>query len=127
MSWPILIKSLLFSFLAPRNILRTGKKAMKRLLGIVHMKPEVDVSTWDHTEEDIYGTGGVRTPEQFYKTYGIDVVAKTTQGHLCRFVDGTKRNLHREFTPFLRKDGMGIDYSQIDVAWIDPEPDKGGI
>jgi [Skp1-protein]-hydroxyproline N-acetylglucosaminyltransferase len=28
----------------------TGKKAMKRLLGIVHMNPEVDPSEWDHRE-----------------------------------------------------------------------------
>lgn len=27
-----------------------GKKAMSRLLGIVHMNPETDTSTWDHTD-----------------------------------------------------------------------------
>lgn len=50
----------------------TGKKAMKRLLGIVHMNPEDALDTWDHTEQDIYGIGGVRSPEKFYELFGID-------------------------------------------------------
>jgi hypothetical protein len=107
------------------GIVRTGKKAMTRLLGIVHMNPEVDTSTWDHTDEDIYGLGGVRTPEQFYNIFGIDVVEKTTEGHLCKFV--AEGRMHKEFTPFLRKDGMGIDYSQIHGAWVDPDPDEKGM
>lgn len=40
----------------------TGKVSMKRLLGIVHMNPEVPPEEWDHTGEDVYGVGGVRTP-----------------------------------------------------------------
>ena len=101
----------------------TGKKAMKRLLGIVHMNPEVDRNEWDHTEEDRYGIGGVRTPEQFYKYFGIDVRNKKTQGHLCMFV-GDKAQMHKMWTPLLRKDGMGIDYSSVDYAWIDPQPEQ---
>jgi Glycosyltransferase (GlcNAc) len=101
----------------------TGKRAMQRLLGIVHMNPEVDPSLWDHTEQDVYGLGGVRTPERFYKTYGIDVVRKTSEGHLCHFVDmdGKQGPLHSLFTKHLRKDGMGIDYSQFKYAWKDPD------
>jgi len=99
----------------------TGKNAMKRLLGIVHMTPEVDPSEWDHTDIDIYGVGGVRTPEKFYRIFGIDVVKKKTQGHLCEFVmEGAK--MHKMFTPNLRKDGMGIDYSEIEFEWVDPVP-----
>mmetsp|Transcript_30039 Transcript_30039/g.72938 ORF Transcript_30039/g.72938 Transcript_30039/m.72938 type:complete len:601 (-) Transcript_30039:1364-3166(-) len=101
----------------------TGKKAMKRLLGIVHMNPEVDRSEWDHAEEDRYGIGGVRTPEQFYKYFGIDVLNKKTQGHLCMFV-GDKAAMHKMWTPLLRRDGMGIDYSSVDYAWIDPQPSE---
>jgi hypothetical protein len=82
------------------------------------MNPEVDPKTWDHTDEDIYGLGGVRTPERFYEIFGIDVVKKTTQGHLCQFVSPGR--MHKQFTPFLRNDGMGIDYSQIHTAWVDP-------
>mmetsp|Transcript_3180 Transcript_3180/g.7534 ORF Transcript_3180/g.7534 Transcript_3180/m.7534 type:complete len:603 (-) Transcript_3180:98-1906(-) len=100
----------------------TGKKAMKRLLGIVHMNPEVDPSEWEHVDVDRYGLGGVRTPEQFYKIFGIDVVKKKTQGHLCQFVmEGAK--MHKMFMPHLRHDGMGIDYSNIDYHWVDPNPD----
>jgi hypothetical protein len=95
-----------------------GKKAMSRLLGIVHMNPEIDSSKWDHKQEDRYGLGGVRTPEKFYKTFGIDVVKKETQGHLCEFVSDGK--MHTDFSPHLRKDGMGIDYSNIHYKWKDP-------
>lgn len=102
----------------------TGKKAMQRLLGIVHMNPEVPTSSWDHTEEDTYGLGGVRTPEKFYKTFGIDVVKKTTEGHLCGFVDTNNGRMHRLFTPNLRPDGMGIDYGKITFEYKDPRPDQ---
>eukprot|EP00536_Pseudo-nitzschia_multiseries_P007607 jgi/Psemu1/196067/e_gw1.181.106.1 len=99
----------------------TGKRAMKRLLGIVHMNPEVNPTEWDHTDIDRYGIGGVRTPEQFYRIIGIDVVKKTTQGHLCDFVMESAK-MHKLFTPKLRKDGMGIDYSEINFTWVDPRP-----
>lgn len=88
-----------------------GKKSMARLLGIVKMNPEVPSSFWNHDEEDIYGLGGVRTPEKFYSTFGIDVVKKKTHKQLCDFVQGGK--MHKLFMPKLRSDGMGIDYSQI--------------
>lgn len=97
---------------------------MSRLLGIVHMNPEVDPSSWDHTEEDKYGLGGVRTPEKFYKLFGIDVVKKTTQGHLCQFVHEHGGKMHKQFTPHLRSDGMGVDYTNIDFAWVDPNPEE---
>lgn len=57
---------------------------------------------------------------QFYKTFGIDVVNKKTQHHLCSFVQ--TGNMHRQFTRFLRSDGMGIDYSKIDYEFKDPRP-----
>jgi len=97
------------------------RKAMKRLLGIVHLNPEVPTSAWDHVDEDIYGLGGVRTPEQFYEMMGIDVHRKTVQDHLCQFVDRGGK-MHHDFTHFLRSDGMGIDYSQISFRFGDPGP-----
>ena len=99
----------------------TGKKAMARLLGLVHMNPEVNPNQWDHTEESIYGIGGVRSPEKFYETFGIDVNQKTVQGHLCSFVDNPPK-MHRDFTKLLRPNGMGIDYSQIQYQFKDPRP-----
>jgi hypothetical protein len=101
----------------------TGKPAMKRLLGIVHMNPEDPPESWDHTEEDIYGIGGVRTPEKFYETFGIHVKEKTVENHLCRFVDSDGR-MHKLFTPHLRKDGMGIDYSTVQYQFKDPAPNE---
>lgn len=98
-----------------------GIKAMYRMLGIVHMNPEVNPKEWDHTDEIKYGLGGVRTPERFYDIFGIDVVNKKNEGHLCRFVD--TGDMHKKFTKALRKDGMGIDYDKIDYKFIDPNPD----
>jgi len=99
----------------------TGKKAMQRLLGIVRMNPEVPVTEWDHADEQTYGLGGVRTPELFYRTFGIHVKEKKVEGHLCSFVDlGGK--MHHQFTPLLRSDGMGIDYSKISYQFKDPRP-----
>lgn len=82
---------------------------------------EAPLESWDHVDEDIYGLGSVRTPEKFYELFGIDVVKKTVEGHLCTFVsDGAK--MHKLFTPHLRKDGMGIDYTNIDYRFKDPDP-----
>ena len=95
-----------------------GTKAMYRLLGVVHMNPDIDPEKWDHTEEEKYGLGGVRTPELFYETFGVDVVNKRTEQHLCQFVETGK--MHREFNKVLRPDGMGIDYSKISFRFKDP-------
>jgi hypothetical protein len=100
----------------------SGVKAMFRLLGIVHMNPEVDRNEWDHTEEAKYGLGGVRTPELFYETFGIDVVNKRAEPHLCKFVATGK--MHLMFTKYLRSDGMGIDYNKINYKFKDPLPNE---
>ena len=101
----------------------SGRKAMQRLLGMVHMNPEVPVEQWDHVDEDIYGVGGVRTAEKFYETFGIDVVNKRVENHLCRFVNNNGQ-MHKQFTTHLRADGMGIDYNQIDYQFKDPAPNE---
>jgi [Skp1-protein]-hydroxyproline N-acetylglucosaminyltransferase len=106
-----------------RKYAGTGKSAMARLLGIVHMNPEVSASDWDHRDEAQYGLGGVRTPEKFYETFGIDVVKKTTEGHLCMFVDNGTGRMHKLFMKSLRPDKMGIDYSKINFHFKDPQPD----
>ena len=66
--------------------------------------------------------GDVRTPEKFYEVFGIDVAKKTTEGHLCRFVDTGK--MHKQFTKLLRPDGMGIDYGLITYRFKDPIPNE---
>ena len=100
----------------------TSKKAMARLLGIVHMNPEVDPNYWDHTEEDFYGLGGVRTPEKFYETFGVDVIQKKAQHHLCLFVE--KGHMHKKFQQLIRPDGMGVNYDRISFKFIDPLPNE---
>ena len=87
------------------------------------MNPEIDPEKWDHTEEEKYGLGGVRTPELFYETFGVDVVNKRTEQHLCQFVETGK--MHREFNKVLRPDGMGIDYSKISFRFKDPMKRRG--
>jgi [Skp1-protein]-hydroxyproline N-acetylglucosaminyltransferase len=101
----------------------TGRSAMKRLLGIVHMNPEDPVDSWSHVDENIYGLGGVRTCEKFYETFGINVVDKKIEKHLCQFVD-SKGKMHLTFQPKLREDGMGIDYSTIEYKFTDPFPGR---
>ena len=51
------------------------------------------------------------------------MVKKETQGHLCEFV-ATEGRMHKKFVPLLRKDGMGIDLSNVTFRWVDPNPDK---
>lgn len=125
---------------------------MTRLLGVVHMNPEKDPSTWDHTDVstelvrntrtflkvcvratpsyypafvpqlDMYGIGAVRTPEKFYEVFGIDVVNKKTERHLCRFVDSGQ--MHNQFKKLIRRDGMGVDYSKVIYKFKDPAPNE---
>ena len=104
-----------------RSPLSIGKGAMARLLGIVHMNPEVPRDSWNHKEEDVYGIGAVRTPEKFYEMFGIDVEKKTIEGHLCSFVHEGGR-MHNMLVPKLRPDGMGIDYSDVTYRFKDPAP-----
>jgi len=62
--------------------------------------------------------GKVREVTKFYKTFGIDIVNKKVEQHLCQFVRPGK--MHRLFTQHLRPDGMGVDYSKIDYEFEDP-------
>lgn len=75
-----------------------------------------------HVQEDLYGLGGVRTPEQFYETFGIDVVNKQTEDHLCWFV--ARGGMHNQFQPLVRPDGMGVDYDQITYKFVDPKKEE---
>ncbi|GKY94054.1 hypothetical protein MPSEU_000372000 [Mayamaea pseudoterrestris] len=105
----------------------TGRKAMQRLLGIVHMNPEVDAKNWDHRDEEIYGIGGVREVQKFYEVFGIDVKKKTIERNMCSFVDGkAETSMHSIFHPHLRKDGMGVDYNRIHYKFVDPQKARMG-
>jgi hypothetical protein len=113
-----------------------GKKSLARATSIIHMAPDIDPASWDHSEEQRYGLGSgkfcghleimygsvvtncivfgcfaVRSIDLFYKLFLIDVVNRKAVP-LCPFVKSGK--MHREFQKFLRKDGLGIDYSQLE-------------
>ena len=102
--------------------------AMKRLVGIVHLNPELDPSSWDHRDEHVFGLGGVRTPEKFFETFGIDVNEQKREDNMCTWVNTDENSMHSMFTPHLRADGMGIDYDKISFKFKDPgeETDYGG-
>ena len=70
-------------------------------------------------QEAKYGLGGARTTSKFYELFGIDVIHKRTERHLCQFV---RNKMHNKFMPNLRSDGMGIDYSSVEFKWKDPRP-----
>jgi len=100
-----------------------GAKGMRRLLGIIHMNPEVDPKDWDHTDEWIYGIGGVRKPEKLMEIIGMNFVNKTVESRLCRFVNINAR-MHKMFTRHLRVDGMGINYARVNYRYkYNPDAD----
>lgn len=97
-----------------------GKAAMQRLNGIIGIIPPG--VKYFNREEKRYGLGKLRTTEKFYKTFGIHTDTQTVEHHLCRFVG---KPMMRQFLPYLRPNGMGIDYSKIDFEFVDPVPKKG--
>jgi len=101
----------------------TGIAAMKRILGVIGMNPEVDPSEWKHDEEARYGIGNVRKASRFFEIFGIDIVKKKTQKNLCKFVESGM--MHKMFLQYLRDDGMGIDYSKIDYKFKSSDFNKG--
>lgn len=85
-----------------------GGKSLRRATSVIGMAPDIDASTWDHSELDRYGLGNERDVSLFYKLFLIDP-QKRLAASLCPFV--TSGVMHRDFQPFLRPDGNGIDYS----------------
>ncbi len=90
------------------------KLAYLRLIAISGTtKPALDYFS---LEEENYGLGQVRTRKQFFELFGIHPDTRIIEGGLCDFVRGAfgvKSSMHYQFSPFLRYDKMGIDYSRI--------------
>ncbi len=82
------------------------KKSRKRLYSLIGL---------DNIDEDAipheYGLGAVRDTAKFFTLYGIHASERVTEHRLCEFV--TTGNMHDEFVPYTRHDGMGIDYIRI--------------
>jgi len=95
----------------------SAQKAMRRMVALIKMAPELSPSSYDHQDEAKYGLGAKRPVELFYKLFGMDVRRKSMVPELCKFVKSGI--MHKTFSPALRADGMGIDYSgfeDFDVA-----------
>mmetsp|Transcript_1683 Transcript_1683/g.2416 ORF Transcript_1683/g.2416 Transcript_1683/m.2416 type:complete len:896 (-) Transcript_1683:65-2752(-) len=74
---------------------------------------------WTNIEERKYGIGKIRSVQKFMDTFGIHLLERRVEHHLCDFV-GTKMNT--EFSKHLREDGMGIDYQKITYKYKDSRP-----
>lgn len=70
-------------------------------------------------EADEYGLGHARPKEQFFRLYGIHTETQTVEDHLCTFVG---KPMMKKFKPLLRKNRMGLDLSNFDFEWKDPNP-----
>lgn len=91
------------------------EESMARLLGIIQMNPEVGMFSWKHEEETKYGVGSVRELSKFFATFGIHVQVRRVEKLLCNFV--LSGQMHDTFVPYLKKDGMGIDYDKINFRF----------
>ncbi|KAL3925354.1 MAG: hypothetical protein SGILL_000463 [Bacillariaceae sp.] len=97
------------------------KVAYQRLIGI--SGTSLPAAEYFKLEEDQYGLGMVRTRRQFFETFGIHPSRRTVEERLCDFVQGSygaHSSMHSSFSPLLRYDGMGIDYSRIDYIYKTP-------
>jgi hypothetical protein len=84
---------------------RAKKKSRKRLYSLIGLDYDEDAIPQE------YGLGAVREVSKFFTLFGIHPVEKVTEHRLCEFV--LTGNMHDEFAPHLRSDGMGIDYNEI--------------
>lgn len=85
-------------------------KSLARIIGITRMAGAHSPTEYFQREEELYGLGHVRPVDQFYTTFGIDPETATVDANLCSFV---KEQMHRQFQPHLRDDGMGINYNSV--------------
>jgi hypothetical protein len=92
-----------------------GDLGMTRLNAIIRMLPtRLRGKDWIRDDDLKYGIGKVRDVQQFFDTFGIHVDKQTVEHNLCKFVG---RPMQKKFIPFLRSDGMGLDYDRIDFRW----------
>ena len=88
---------------------------MTRLNAIIRMLPsQLRGKAWIKDDELKYGIGKVRDLKLFFDTFGIHVDSQTVEHNLCKFVG---RPMQKKFIPFLRSNGMGLDYDAIGFRW----------
>jgi hypothetical protein len=94
-------------------------EGVRRLNGIIGTGDPGD--RYYDAEEFDYGLGQVSPKEQFYKLYGIHTDTKTVEDNLCTFVGKPMKNM---FKPHLRKNRMGIDFSEVTFEYKNTRPAK---
>ena len=102
-----------------RDYGRAGRYGMNRLNAIIGMTPpgqDEAKSQWLRTDRVKYGMGRVRTARRFFDIFGIHTDTQTVEKHLCSFVG---QPMQRMFIPFLRENGMGLDYNKITYRFKD--------
>lgn len=100
------------------------EQALKRLASIIQLNnrpSDEEPVDYIRVEEKLYGLGSARSPQTFYKTFGVNVENQSMENHLCWFVG---ENMQKRFLPHLREDGMGIDYETLNYSFQDPAPDQ---
>lgn len=73
--------------------LRFATKAMRRMVAIIKMAPNIDPKSWDHKDEAKYGLGLARSVEDFYRIFGMDVHRKKVRA--CVVSRGGRRVVRR--------------------------------
>jgi len=95
----------------------SGSLGMNRLNAIIGMLPARDRDKpWIRTDAVKYGLGKARDVKRFFEVFGIHVESQTVEKHLCRFVG---RPMQMEFKPYMRQNGMGLDYNRITYRFVD--------
>ena len=92
-----------------------GELGMIRLNSIIHMLPShMKDKEWIKDDALKFGLGKARDVQLFFDTFGIHVESQTIEKNLCKFVG---RPMQKRFIPFLRSNGMGLDYDKINFRW----------
>ena len=111
--------------------LYTGVEHMSklRILGITGMLDELlpgveenqsgsKRTSFNDIDIQNYELGKVRTVKKYFDTFGINIKDKTVEKQLCHFVG---ERMNKMFIPHLRKDGMGINYDEIQYKFQDSD------
>eukprot|EP00980_Cylindrotheca_fusiformis_P016687 scaffold5024_cov136-Cylindrotheca_fusiformis.AAC.16 len=91
--------------------------AYKRLNAIIGITTSSNEEFYK-LEIDEYGLGKVRSPEDFYRIFGINPESNSIEPGLCDFV---RKRMQTQFEPNLRFDRMGVDYSKIRFEYKAPK------
>lgn len=87
----------------------------RRMHWILGMETEKEESNPPHNSNELFSIGKVRELSKFWNSFGIHVRERITERKLCNFV--STGNMHKVFHEHLKPDGMGLDYSKINLRF----------